>query len=104
MEMRRVLFRTLSLAVAVLDFWLLWVWDEAERNTIRNPIRPKGFFMICAVGALTMVLALIWFGDALAETERERGGWCPAVLVKCAGWILLLLPIVLFVCLKLKGG
>lgn len=50
-----------------------------------------------------MVLGLIWFGDALAETERERGGWCPALLVKYFAWILLLLPIVVFVWINLKG-
>jgi len=40
MERRNVLLRILSLGVAVSDFWLLWGWDRAERDTISNPARP----------------------------------------------------------------
>jgi uncharacterized BrkB/YihY/UPF0761 family membrane protein len=95
--------RIFSLGVAALDFCLLWRWDAAERNTIWNPIRPKSFFVICAVGVLAIVLGLIWFADALAETEQDRGRWCPALFVKSFGWVLLLLPIVIFLWTDLKG-
>jgi len=34
MERPNILPRILSVSVAVLDFWLLWGWDRAERDMI----------------------------------------------------------------------
>jgi len=96
-----ILSRILSLGVAALDFWLLWSRVGAGTGTGRNS--PScGAVLILIL--LSIVLSLVWFADVLSDVGRERGEWCPAVLINGFGWAFLLLPIAIFCWIRLKAG
>ena len=86
--------RTLSLLIAIV--YLVLACASA-------PSAAKVFASLLIVGgALLLPLACIWFADELGEyvgtfpgpeVNRKSPGW----MVKLGGWILLLLPAILFV-------
>ena len=77
---------------------------EYEYKLYPGPSRfthPRAFFIVCTTGAIAMVIALIWFGDELAEFEHYRQRWCSSSLVKFVGWAFLLIPIAIFILNKI---
>lgn len=85
--------RTLSLIIAVVYLVLTAISARSQAKVL------SGLLITC--GALLLPLACIWFGDELGEyvgalpgpgINRKSPGW----MVKIGGWVLLLLPLILF--------
>ena len=85
--------RTLSLIIAVAYLVLTAMSARSSAKVL------SGLLITC--GALLLPLACIWFSDELGEyvgalpgpgITRKSPGW----MVKIGGWVLLLLPVILF--------
>ena len=85
--------RTLSLVIASV-YLLLTAFSEDSLNEVLPGLLIVG-------GALLFPLACIWFPDELGEFYDRLPGprishQSPAWMVRVGGWVLLLLPLVLF--------
>ena len=85
--------RTLSLLIAIAYLVLA---------CLSSPSIAKAFASLLIVGgALLLPLACIWFADELGEYVGVLPGPAinqksPAWMVKIGGWLLLLLPVIIF--------
>jgi len=85
--------RTLSLIIAAVYL----VLGGFSANSIARLLAA----LLIVGGALLLPLACIWFGDELAEYIGTFPGPAinrksPAWMVKLGGWVLLLLPAIIF--------
>ena len=87
------LSRTLSLVIALIYLGIAGLAALSAAKLMGN--------LLIFGGALLLPLACIWYGDELGEYlgpfpspgfTRRSPGW----MVKLGGWILLLLPVILF--------
>jgi len=74
-------------AVLVFEREAIPVYMDHWRN--RHFVPGDAAVFVCPILFLA-TLALIWFGDSIAESAHDRGEWCPPLLVKAAGWVFLL--------------
>jgi len=85
--------RTLSLLIAIAYLVIASLQAESAAKVFAS--------ILIVGGALLLPLACIWFGDELGEYVGVLPGpsinrKSPAWMVKLAGWVLLLLPAILF--------
>ena len=85
--------RTLSLIIAAVYIVITAVFAYSKGKLVAD------LLIVC--GALLLPMACIWFGDELGEyigalpgpgITRKSPGW----MVKTGGWVLLLLPTIVF--------
>ncbi|HXQ70962.1 MAG TPA: hypothetical protein VN844_10770 [Pyrinomonadaceae bacterium] len=85
--------RTLSLIIAAVYLVLTAIAGSSRGRLLPN--------LLIVFGGLLLPLACIWFGDELGEyvgtlpgsgITRKSPGW----MVKIGGWVLLLLPAIVF--------
>ena len=109
-----VMVKLFSLLIAVLDGYVIYLfhhYEKAHRFGTMLPVEDWEIFVtdvLMAIGIIGFGLKFIWFGESISESleqPSERlpyGDWAPTWLIKFIGWIILIIPAVIFLGLKLN--